>query len=127
MSLTEHISREQMAHTAGQYKRRVQWLAAIYVLLDLISIAIIVILAWRIQYLVIITQRTNIETLTLAILFVLAAYYLVSTFGGFIGALRMFWYNLPALWTRDSGSLEQVERRKQQAMKPAGKPKSAYF
>lgn len=127
MSLTEEMIRQQVAHSPNRYAKRVQMLAGIYFVLDLISIGVLVAIAWRIQYFVIITQRTNIETLTLAIIFVLAAYYLITTFGGFVGAIRMLWYNFPTLWTKDSDSLERVERRKQAAMKPATKPKAAFF
>ena len=95
--------------------------------LDIVSIAIIVVIAWRVRFFITLTERSNVETLTLAIILVLALYYVVSTFKGFVGALHMLWLNAPALWTPGDVKQLRVESRKHKAMKSGGSSKSAYF
>src|SRR5689334_8234194 len=99
MALAEKIIKEHVTRDPQRYAARVRWMAAIYISLNLISIAIIVAITWRVRFFITLTQRSNVETLTLAIIFVLAVYYLASTFRGFIGSIRMLWLNLPRLWS----------------------------
>jgi hypothetical protein len=124
VALAEKAIKEVVAKTPERYAARVRWMAAIYVLLDLISIAIIVTIIWRFRFFVTLAQRSNVETLVIAITFILAVYYLATTFKGFIGALRVIGFNLPLLWTKER---ERVERRKHTALPPGKASKSAYF
>lgn len=124
MSLAEKLVKDKATSTPERYAVRVRWLAAIYLLLNLISLVIMVAIIWRVQFFITIAQRSNVETLTLAILFILALYYVISTYKGFFGALRIIWLNLPGLWTRDKS---KIERRKHNAIRTGGSPRSAYF
>lgn len=124
MSLAEKFVKEHATSTPERYASRVRWLAIIYVALNLISLVIMALVAWRVQFFITIAQRSNIETLTLAIIFVLALFYLISTFKGFVGALRVTWLNLPGLWTRDKS---KIEWRKHNALRTGGEPRAAYF
>lgn len=124
MSLAEKFVKQYATKTPEQYASRVRWLATIYLVLNLVSIAIMVAVALRVQFFITLAQRSNVETLILALIFILALYYLLSTFKGFIGAVRMIWLNLPGLWKQDK---EKLEQRKHNAIKTGGTPKSAYF
>jgi hypothetical protein len=70
-------------------------MAGVYVLLNVTAIASIIVIVWQYRLFVTLAQRSNIETLTLAIILVLFAYLVFTTFGGFIGALKLVFYNLP--------------------------------
>lgn len=115
---------ERAESTPRGYALKVRLLAAIYVLLDLVCVALIVIVAWRSRHLITLAQRANVETLVLLIVLVLALFYLATTVGGFVGALRIAWLNLPRLWSRD---VVRIERRKHDALKDGGEPFSAHF
>lgn len=123
MSLAEKVVKEHVTRTPERYAARVRWMAVIYLTLNLISIAIIVAIVWRVQFFITLTQRSNIETLTLAIVLVLASYYIFSTFKGFIGSLKMIFLNAPGMWQKK----EEIERRKHRAIPTGGSTKSAYF
>ena len=116
-----------MTRTPERYAARVRWMAAIYLGLNLLSLAIIVAIVWRSQFFITLAQRSNVETLVLLIILVLAVYYLATTFRGFVGAVRMVWLNLPKLGARDAEAIERVERRKHSALPPGKEAKSAYF
>ena len=103
MSLSEDIVRK-VSKTTTQYRRRVYLMAGIYVLLNVAALASIVLIIWQYRLFVTLAQRSNIETLTLAIIAVLFAYFVLTTFGGFIGALKMLFYNLPLGGGTDSGA-----------------------
>jgi hypothetical protein len=94
MSLSEDLVRK-ISKTTGQYRRRVYTMAAVYVLLNVTAFASILIIVWQYRLFVTLSQRSNVETLTLAIILVLFAYLIFTTFAGFIGALKMLFYNLP--------------------------------
>jgi len=87
MSFAEKAVKEHATKDPPSYTRRVRWVALIYFVLNILSIAIIVTIAWRVQFFVTLSQRSNVETLTLVIIFILAVYYLLTTFKGLIGAL----------------------------------------
>lgn len=123
MALVESIVREHAAQTPDRYGARVRWIAFIYVVLDLLSLVIIVTIAWRVRYFITLAQRSNIETLTIGIIFVLALYYLATTWKGFAGALRMAWLNAPGLFSHGQEAHERVERRKHNALKIGSKSK----
>lgn len=155
MSLSEDLVRK-VSKTTGQYRRRVYLMAGVYVLLNVTALASIVVIIWQYRLFVTLAQRSNIETLTLAIIAVLFGYFVITTFSGFIGALKLLFYNLP--WGRggaedtasagdqagqskkgqdaaDAGTTprlsparRRVEARKQAALKPAkGQDNKAYF
>ncbi|MEO8286975.1 MAG: hypothetical protein ABI670_11125 [Chloroflexota bacterium] len=118
MALAEKAIKEVATRTPERYAKRVRMMALIYIVLNLIAIAIIIIILWRVQFFITIAQRSNVETLTLAIIFILAVYYIATTFKGFVGALRMFALN--------AGSRNR-EQRKQSALKTGGSPMYACF
>jgi hypothetical protein len=118
MALAEKAIKEVVTRTAPRYDARVRVLAAIYVFLNLVSIAIIVTIVWRGQFFVTLSQRSNIETLTLAIVLVLAVYYVATTFSGFVGAIRILVLN--------AGDRNR-EDRKHRAMRPGRESKYVTF
>ncbi|MFL5734163.1 MAG: hypothetical protein ACJ78Q_13310 [Chloroflexia bacterium] len=120
MALAEKIVQEHIDTTPERYAARVRWQAVIYLALNIISIVLIVMIAWRVQFFITLTQRSNVETLILAVIVVLAFYYLVTSFKGFIGALRMLWLNSPAVFDSSRKSKERVEYRKHTALKTGG-------
>jgi hypothetical protein len=123
MALGEGIV-EQAESTPRGYATKVRVLALIYLALDLVCVATIAAILWRGRHLVTLAQRSNVETMVLLIVLVLATFYLVTTSGGFLGALRMAWLNLPRLWSKDAA---RIERRKQDALRDGGEPFSAHF
>jgi hypothetical protein len=127
MALSEELVKDKLTPSAGTYANRVRWLAVVYIVLNIVSLGITVAIAWRVQFFVTLAQRSNVETLVLAIIFVLAAYYLISTFRGFAGALRMAWLNMPVLWARTPESRDRIEHNKQDALRAPDKPNSAFF
>lgn len=147
MSLTEDLVRK-ISQTEHQYRRRVNMMAGIYVLLNVTAIISIIVIIWYYKLFITVAQRSNMETLTLAIIIVLFSYLVATTFGGVIGACKMLFYNLPlgggaetprqeGKSRQDPGQEEpsalaperrQIEERKQAALKPAKKEVSkAYF
>ena len=153
MSLSEDLVRD-LSKTTRQYRRRVYLMAAVYVLLNVTALASIVLIVWQYRLFVTLSQRSNVETLTLAIILLLFAYLVFTTFGGFIGALKLVFYNLPLggggndaqaetgparkkqRGEEQTGAEEEplppgrrrVEERKHRALKPAkGRDTKAYF
>ncbi len=116
MALAEKLVKQQFTISPERYASKVRWMAAIYFILNLVSIIVMITVLWRGQFFVTLSQRTNVETLTLLIIFVLALYYLLTTFKGFVGALRILWLNSPFMG-------EDRERRKHQAIPAGGEPK----
>lgn len=127
MALTEKLIKEHATRTPERYAARVRWMAAIYFALNLFSFAIIVAILWRVQFFITLAQRSNVETLVLLIVMVLALYYIASTFTGLVGAVKIVWLNLPRLWARDASALKRIERRKHAALTSSKESKSAYF
>ena len=127
MALAEKLIKEHVTRTPERYASRVRWMAVIYIALNVLSLTIIVVILWRVQFFIALAQRSNVETLVLVIVMVLAIYYIVSTFRGLIGAVRMAWLNLPKLGAQDAEAIEKVERRKHAALSSSREPKSAYF
>ncbi len=121
----EDLVKHQGAENATQYRRRVMLLAAIYFGIGLLTITSLLLIAWRIKFWVTFSQRSNVETLTFALIFVLFAFLLVRTFRGFIGAVRIFWYN----GLRRVMGRKDIEPAKHAALtdlKPGQKTKRAY-
>jgi hypothetical protein len=127
MALAEKFIKEKATRSPERYAARVRTMALVYLALDTISIIIIVAIAWRVRYFITLSQRSNVETLTLAIVFILALYYLLTTFKGFIGAIRMAWLNFPKILSKDEKQYEKVEQRKHSALPQGRETISAYF
>ena len=127
MALSEKLVKEKLTPNPGRYASRVRWLALVYLVLNPVSLALMAAIVWRLQFFITLAQRSNVETLVLAIIFVLGAYYLATTFRGFVGALRIAWLNLPGLWARTAEARSNIERRKHAALKASSESKSAYF
>jgi hypothetical protein len=107
--------REPGAEDARHYRRRVTTLATEYLVLFLASIAGIALLVWQAQLFVTLTQRSNVETLTLAFFLVFFGYLGVLSAPGALGALRVGWY---AVQARAAPDRDEVERRKMRALGP---------
>jgi len=117
MSLSEDLVRK-VSKTTHQYRRRVYLMAGVYVLLNITALASIAIIIWQYRLFVTLSQRSNVETLTLAIILVLFAYLVFSTFAGFIGALKLVFYNLPL---GRGGTAAQAENGAHDKPRPARK------
>ncbi|PZS02925.1 MAG: hypothetical protein DLM69_03470 [Candidatus Chloroheliales bacterium] len=115
----EQVVKQEGARDAQQYRRRVKLLAAIYFAIGLLTITSMGLIAWRIKFWTTFSQRTNVETLTFALVFVLFAYLLIRTFNGFVGALRMIWYD--GLRRLGGSKDEAIEQAKQKALPDAKK------
>jgi hypothetical protein len=118
MALAEKAIKEVVTQTVPRYDARVRGLAIIYVVLNLVSLAIIIAILWRGQFFVTLSQRSNVETLTLAIILVLALYYILTTFKGFVGAVRIVVLN--------AGGRNR-EDRKHRALPPGKESKFVTF
>lgn len=88
------------------YARRVRWLATVHLALFLGSLAGATLLIWRGEFFVTLSQRSNVETLTIAFLLLFFGYFAVITAHGAVGAVRIGLYHLRAGWTRDLARLE---------------------
>ena len=111
-----HLSRfirEQDTATVDEYRQRVRHLAAIYVGILIAALAAIVVIVVRGRFFVTLAQRSNVETLTLALVLVLFAYLVIVSAPGAWGALVILWYNVPGWLGADRLA---IERRKQAAL-----------
>jgi hypothetical protein len=70
-------------------KRRTDLLIAFHLILTTAALAVVGLVIWRIQLLVTLTQRSNVETLVLAFIVVFLGYILVTTYRAAWGALRI--------------------------------------
>jgi hypothetical protein len=89
---------EPGAEDAEQYARRVLRLTIGYVALFGLSLVGIALLIWRAQLFVTLTQRSNVETLTLAFLLVFFAYLAVLSAPGARGAMRIVRLSIGGDW-----------------------------
>jgi hypothetical protein len=115
MPATRQLVKEQSTGTVSQYRRRVYRLAGTYAGILLTATLAIVLIVVQGEFFVTLSQRSNVETLTLAVVIVLFAYLAVVSAPGAWGALRIVHLNLPAWIGRDRAG---VEARKQAALKP---------
>lgn len=106
--------KEQGTRSIPEYQRRVRHLALIYSGIVIAGSIAIVLLVIRGKFFVTLSQRSNVETLTIAFIIVLFAYLIVLSLPGAWGALRILALNAPAR----SGADAAVEARKQAALKP---------
>jgi hypothetical protein len=112
------IIREPDVANATAYRHRVNRLAATYVVAFSASVTGMVLLVWRGRLFVTLSQRSNVETLTIAFFLLLFAYLALLTARAAWGAFRIATFRLRALAVRDPGA---VERRKIAAL---GSPRS---
>ena len=92
--ITRKVVREPSADTAEQYAHRVRLLACIYLALFVASIAGIVVLIQWAKLFVTLSQRSNVETLALLFFLVFFAYFVLLSWRGAVGAMRMAYYSL---------------------------------
>jgi hypothetical protein len=109
------LIREPGADDPRQYVERVRRLACWYVGLFMLSLVGIVMLIWRAQLYVTLAQRSNVETLVLAFLFVFFAYLAVLSSRGAWGALRLARLSFGGDWLAR-------QRRKTYALGPPRRP-----
>jgi hypothetical protein len=114
MAIAKHFVREQGTQSIGDYQRRVARLAALYIGIVLAATSASVLIVVRGQFFVTLSQRSNVETLTLVFILVLFTYLTILSLPGAWGALKIVYYNAPAWLGRDRLA---VERRKQAALK----------
>lgn len=115
MTIASRFVKEQGTRSVPEYRRRVVHLALIYSAIVLTGSAAIILIVVRGKFFVTLSQRSNVETLTLAFIIVLFAYLVVLSLPGAWGALRILYFNAPA---RLGQSQAAVEARKQAALKP---------
>jgi hypothetical protein len=91
--------KEPGAEDAAHYARRVRLLALWYVSLFVLATLGVGLLVWRAQLFVALTQRSNVETLTLAFLLVFFVYLMVLSARGVWGALHIVRLSVGGSWT----------------------------
>ena len=123
-AILEAALREPGVSDPAHYHRRVTWLAIVHPCLFLCSVAGIVLLIWRGEFFVTLSQRSNVETLTIAFFLVFFAYFAVATAPGAIGALRIAWYRMRLRMARDP---KRVEAARERALGERGDGASAAF
>jgi hypothetical protein len=105
------LIREPGADDPRQYAERVRLLRLWYVGLFTLSLIGIGLLVWRAQFFVMLTQRSNVETLTLAFLLVFFVYLIALSIRGAWGALRLVHLSMGGDW-------QARQRRKAHALGP---------
>lgn len=113
--MVARVIREPEIENPHHYAVRVYQLAAAYAGLFIFTLAGIVLLVWQAQFYVTLSQRSNVETLTLAFFIVLFAYFAALSANGAAGAARILYYELLA---RLGHRPEEVEHRKMWALGP---------
>ena len=93
-TLVDRVVREPSIQSAARYARRVRLLAAAYVGLFFGSAIGIGLIVWKAQFFVTLSQRSNVETLTLAFFLVFFSYLVLLSMPGLWGALRIMWFDL---------------------------------
>jgi hypothetical protein len=113
MAVIQRVVREIDTDSVPAFRKRVYRLAAIYSAIVLTGIvAIAVVLIWG-KFFVTLSQRSNVETLTLAFILVLFAYFVIICLPGLWGTIKIVYYNFPAWF---GGARSEVEARKQAAV-----------
>ena len=108
--LTRSLIREATADSAEQFARRVYVLAGSYVILFAASLVGIGLLVQWARTLVILSQRSNVETLTIVFFLVFYGYSALISARGALGALRIAYYALQSS-LRGAGTAEQAKSR----------------
>jgi hypothetical protein len=125
MGASTYFIREQSCDSVPGYQRRVARLAVFYVGIVLAGVAAMILIVVRGRLFVTLTQRSNVETLTLAVILLLFAVLTLLSLPGAWGAVKIAFLNFPARLGRDALA---VERRKQAAMSVrGGRPDAVYL
>ncbi|HEU5348337.1 MAG TPA: hypothetical protein VFU63_06965, partial [Ktedonobacterales bacterium] len=111
--LIERVICEPEIENPRRYAQRVHSLAWAFLTLCAASLTGIALVVWKAQLYVTLSQRSNVETLTLAFLLIFFAYLAALSAPGVVGATRMFYYIVSA---RRQPSREEGERRKVRAL-----------
>jgi hypothetical protein len=109
MDAARRLIREPDVSDPRHYRRRVAELAAIYVAIFALSAAGIVLLVFHGRLFVTLSQRSNVETLTIAFFLLFFGYIALITARGAWGGLRIGAFRLAARFASDA---HRVERRK---------------
>jgi hypothetical protein len=109
------LVREPSVGSPQEYARRVHRLAVAYVGLFVLPLVGIGLLIWQAHLLVTLTQRSNVETLTLLFLLLFFLYLATLSARGVVGAARIAHYALLVRLGRDRLA---VERQKMEALGP---------
>ncbi len=112
--MSQRLVREQGTESVPDYQARVRRLALIYVAIVVVCVSAIVLIVYQGKLLITLSQRSNVETLTLAFIIVLFSYLAILSLPGFWGALRIAALNLPRWLGKDA---LEVERRKQATLR----------
>jgi hypothetical protein len=113
--IAARVIREPDVQNPRHYALRVYRLAAAYAGLFVGALAGIALLMWQAPLYVTLSQRSNVETLTLAFFLVFFAYLAALSMGGALGAVRILYY---AVLPRLGVAPVEVERRKMRALGP---------
>jgi hypothetical protein len=111
-ALADTVVREPGAESAEQYAQRVHRLALAYVCLFVVSLVGIVLLIWQGQFFVTLTQRSNVETLTIAFFIVLFAYVAFLSAPGAYGAAHIAYFAALRARGRDWREVERAKMRR---------------
>ncbi len=123
--MSQRFVREQGTQSVPDYQSRVRRLALIYVAIVVVCVAAIVLIVYQGKLLITLSQRSNVETLTLAFIIVLFAYLAAISLPGFWGALRIAALNGPRWLGKDA---LEVERRKQSKLgRHSGEPDTVFL
>ena len=123
--MSQRFVREQGTQSVPDYQSRVRRLALIYVAIVVVCVSAIVLIIYQGKLLITLSQRSNVETLTLVFIIVLFAYLALLSLPGFWGALRIAFLNAPRWFGKD---LNEVERRKQAALgRHTGEPDTVFL
>ncbi len=120
-SVEQAVIREPGADTPREFRLRVQRLAVAYLALFVGAVAGLLLLVWQARLLVALSQRSNVETLVLAFVFVFFAYVVVLSAPGAWGALRIGALELQGRL----GDSQAVERRKMACYAARGQREAA--
>jgi hypothetical protein len=122
--IARHLVREPSVGNPTEYAARVLRLALAYVGLFVLPLVGCGLLIWQAHLLVTLTQRSNVETLTLLFFLVFFVYLATLSAPGALGAARIAYYALLVRLGRDRLA---VERRKARAcgLPGAGEPVAA--
>ncbi len=115
-TLVDRAIREPDTRTPRDYERRVRQLALAYAAMFVGSLVGIGLVIWKAQLYVTLSQRSNVETLTLAFVLIFLGYLATLSAPGALGTARILYYTARS---HGSASWEAGERRKVHALGPA--------
>ncbi len=116
MDVVQSVLREPQVRSARQYRRHVMYLTLIYVTMFSSSVLGIIVLAKHYKLFVTLTQRSNVETLTIAFLLVFFLYLTAISVRGAMASIRIIYYRILSLFVDHVA----LQKRKVRAL---GKPK----